>query len=222
MQKSIIFGATAVAIVLGGGAAVADNIHGKMPQTEVRSEVPADVARMFAKLDANKDGFVTQQEMDALREHRVERMEHRAEHFDATRMMGRFDTNKDGKITRAEADAAIAAHKAAKGKIGAAHGAERLFARADLNKDGVLTSAELASLKPSEKRMERMANGHGGPMGHMLGAADTNKDGKISLAEAQALAIQHFDMADANRDGKVSPEERKAARQKMHAERHSG
>lgn len=222
MQKLILLGSTAFAVVLGGGAAVADNIHGKMQRTEVRSEVPADVTRMFARLDANKDGFVTQQEMDALREQRVERMENRDEHFDAARMMGKFDANKDGRITRAEADAAITARKTAKGKDVAGHGADRLFARADVNKDGVLTSAELASLKPNEKRMERLAKGHGGPMGHMFGAADPNKDGKISLAEAQAVALQHFDMADANHDGQVSPEERKAARQKMRAERHPG
>ncbi|MEO6113277.1 MAG: hypothetical protein ABIP07_02350, partial [Sphingomicrobium sp.] len=53
----------------------------------------------------------------------------------------------------------------------------------------------------------------------MIVMADTNKDGRITLAEAEAMALQHFDKMDANRDGKVTPEERRAGRpmlMKMH------
>ena len=31
--------------------------------------------------------------------------------------------------------------------------------------------------------------------------ADSNSDGQITLAEAEAMALQHFDQMDANRDG---------------------
>jgi hypothetical protein len=47
----------------------------------------------------------------------------------------------------------------------------------------------------------------------MFGMADLNKDGKISVAEAQSVALQRFDRADLNHDGKLTPEERKQARQ---------
>ena len=46
----------------------------------------------------------------------------------------------------------------------------------------------------------------------MLKMADANSDGRVSLAEATAGALQHFDMIDANRDGRVTPEERRGKR----------
>jgi hypothetical protein len=58
--------------------------------------------------------------------------------------------------------------------------------------------------------------GHG-PMAR-LKAADTNGDGLISKAEAQASLphlYKHFDQIDANHDGQISPEELRAARQQM-------
>jgi len=58
------------------------------------------------------------------------------------------------------------------------------------------------------------------PEGHMgrLKAADTNGDGLISKAEAQAALprlYQHFDEIDTNHDGQISPDELKAAHQNM-------
>ena len=45
--------------------------------------------------------------------------------------------------------------------------------------------------------------------------ADTNKDGRITLAEAESMALQHFDQMDTNRDGQVTPDERRAGRKVM-------
>jgi hypothetical protein len=42
----------------------------------------------------------------------------------------------------------------------------------------------------------------------MFEDADANRDGRVSLAEAQAMALAHFDKADLNHDGKITPEER--------------
>jgi hypothetical protein len=50
------------------------------------------------------------------------------------------------------------------------------------------------------------------PGGRMIVMADTNHDGKITLPEAEALALQHFDQMDANHDGQVTPDERRAGR----------
>jgi hypothetical protein len=47
--------------------------------------------------------------------------------------------------------------------------------------------------------------------GHMVARMDSNHDGRVSLAEAEARALEAFDRADANHDGVVTPEERQAA-----------
>jgi hypothetical protein len=57
--------------------------------------------------------------------------------------------------------------------------------------------------------------------GHMFEMADANKDGRVTLQEAQAAALRHFDMADANRDGQVTPDERRQARERMRAQHRS-
>ena len=48
--------------------------------------------------------------------------------------------------------------------------------------------------------------------GHMFGMADANKDGRVTLQEAQDAAVKHFDMMDANRDGEVTRDERRQLR----------
>jgi Ca2+-binding EF-hand superfamily protein len=50
------------------------------------------------------------------------------------------------------------------------------------------------------------AQGAGGP-GMMFASMDTNKDGKITVAEAQAARTAQFDKEDANKDGFVTSEE---------------
>jgi len=55
--------------------------------------------------------------------------------------------------------------------------------------------------------------------GHLFDMADANKDGRVSLAEAQAAALAHFDKADLNHDGKITPEERQQAHQLHHEHR---
>jgi Ca2+-binding EF-hand superfamily protein len=59
-----------------------------------------------------------------------------------------------------------------------------------------------------------------GPVGHFA-ALDTNGDGAISLAEAQAGAprmAEHFTEIDANGDGLITKEEMQAARGKLRQE----
>jgi hypothetical protein len=68
-------------------------------------------------------------------------------------------------------------------------------------------------------RMEKAGMHRGGFAGAMFDTADTNKDGKVSLAEAQAVALQHFDRADLNHDGKLTPQERQQVRQQLKAQR---
>ena len=77
-----------------------------------------------------------------------------------------------------------------------------------------------AALAPASLLVLADSGGKGGH-GHMaerLKAADTNGDGLISRAEAQAALprlAKHFDQIDVNHDGQISPEELKAAHQAM-------
>lgn len=205
--------------------AVADTMkpnHGMKTQTEARTDVQGHAAKMFSRLDADKDGFITTAEVDSMRakraERRQDRMAKKTANFDPARAFARLDTNKDGKLAMAEVEAVRAARKP-DGKAGAkagGRGAERLFARADSNQDGFVTLAEFqAAPKPNRDKAAMGRRGEG--MSRMIGAADVNKDGKVSLAEAQQAALTRFDRADANRDGRVTPEERKAMRKAMRA-----
>ena len=222
--------AVAPALAQTASAPTAAQHHGRFAQTESRAEVQSRVQQHFAKLDANRDGFITQAETDALKAQRVEkrkyRAEKRAQRFDPAKMFGRMDANKDGKITQAEADAAHSAHMARRdGKPAEAHATAMggLFAKADINKDGVITRAEFdAAPHPRHDMMMKHAGLEHGRGGHMFGMADLNKDGKVSLAEAQQAALHRFDRIDLNHDGKITPEERKQARDQFRAQRRPG
>ncbi len=121
---------------------------------------------------------------------RAERREDmRAKHFDA------MDTNKDGSISRDEFNAA---HQG----MGAEGARKRHGKRADAGGMG-----------------RRGGMRHGGDGNAMLMAADANKDGKVSLTEMTSSALARFDAADTNKDGTVTPDERRAARMKMRADR---
>jgi Ca2+-binding EF-hand superfamily protein len=234
MNKFLMAGAAAAAIF--GGAAVAASVqttkaapaaqpsrHGK---TATRADIQSRVASAFAKLDANHDGFIARNELDARETRREQRLEKRADRFDPASMFAKIDLNKDGKITTAEAEAARSQHSAAKpGQPAQAHAAAfgGLFAKADSNKDNVITRAEFETMGEGIKtRMEHAATAREGMAERMFAKTDTNKDGKVSLAEMQQSALGRFDRMDLNHDGKVSPQERRQVRQAKNGERHKG
>ena len=89
------------------------------------------------------------------------------------------------------------------------------FEAADTNKDGFIDKAEADAMRKT------MAGGPDGGRrggGGMLGRADADGDGKVSLAEALAPALARFDAADTDKDGKISDAEREAQREKMREE----
>lgn len=55
-------------------------------------------------------------------------------------------------------------------------------------------------------------------MAERMAEMDTNKDGKISKAEAEAVRLKSFNAMDADRNGVVSTAEMKAARQAIMAQ----
>ena len=150
--------------------------HGLMAGKSVtRAETIQKVQQHFAKLDTNKDGFVTKAEADARAKTMVKHVEKRVEHRGEA-MFERMDSNKDGSISRAEFDAA---HQAMAGKMRAGAGKRmgmrhagmhgRLFDTADANNDGRVSLQEATGAAASH-----------------FDQADANRDGTLSGDEMRA------------------------------------
>ena len=187
MTRLLIAGLmAAVAVPLIAAAPPTAPMSAMHDHVMTRAEVQGHVAKMFARVDANRDGVITKAETGAV---------HRA-------MAG-----------KGEGDHAM-------GKMGAVSGMHRdagvAFDRIDANRDGMISRDEFSSARAMhQQKMGERKGMHGGMADRIFVKADTNHDGRVTQAEAQAEALAHFDMMDANRDGRVTPEERKAARQ-MH------
>lgn len=167
------------------------------PEPKTRAAVEAEVEARFARLDSDRDGFVTRDEaraaVEARREQRAERRsERRAALFD------RLDSNGDGSISRAEFEAPRAApgDRAAKRAERRAH---RMAHRADRRMHRGAVMARFGA-----RAFEEM---------------DRDDDGRVSRAEASARAMALFDRVDTDRDGTVSVEERRSAREAFRAQR---
>jgi Ca2+-binding EF-hand superfamily protein len=195
-MKLFLIGAAAAAAVASAAVAQVAPAPPAQPHTmkvrfakpETRAEMQAHVAKMFARLDANRDGFVTREEAQAVHAQMAAKMQQR---------MAQRAQNRGADRSKA-------------------------FDRIDANHDGMISRDEFASApRPHGMMMMRMAAMHRGLGGQMFDMADLNKDGRVSLAEAQQAALQHFDRADLNHDGILTPEERQQAHQLMRSKRPS-
>jgi len=83
-------------------------------------------------------------------------------------------------------------------------------------KAGILACAIFAVTLTNAQTEKASRGEKGKKKGHMMAKADTNKDKKISLAEAQAMErgklAENFSAIDANSDGFLVKEELKAYR----------
>lgn len=165
-----------------------------------RAEVVQMVREHFGKMDADRNGAITTGEMEQMRTKVAGDMKKR--HFqhrldvpgrDPNAAFDRLDANKDGSISRDEFT------QAREERI------ERRVERREKIKEGAPKNG---------KDMHRFVmRRHGGGFGgRMIVMADSNRDGQITLAEAETMALQHFDQMDANKDGQVTREERRTGR----------
>jgi Ca2+-binding EF-hand superfamily protein len=180
----------------------------RMPmRAHTRDEVVRHVREMFARLDTDRDGFVTRQEADAAKQgmagdRRARFAQRLAERGEPDRgaAFDRIDANRDGMITRQE-------FLTAKPEV-----RTRVFTMR--NGDGPVEVGG-APGRPRAKAM-RM---HGmGMRGKTFETADANRDGRVSLQEMTNAALQRFDKADVNRDGQISPQERMQRHQRARTE----
>src|SRR6185369_4126660 len=105
MNKFLLGGAAAAMVMASAALAQAAQPAPKagqpaprasMTRTENRTDVAAHVHKMFARLDTNKDGFITKPEVDAVEAARADKIEKRAERFDPSKIFARLDANHDG------------------------------------------------------------------------------------------------------------------------------
>jgi hypothetical protein len=199
------------------GAPHAPQMHMMVMSDHVmtRAEVADHVAKLFAKLDTNRDGFVTKDEVEALHQKMMGAMgmaHDMAGRFqeggmpmpDRGAMFDRLDTNHDGNISRQE-------FMAGKPQVRE----ERVMIMRG-GPDEAPGAPGGPPMHGMQMRMHGMGMGFGGNLFEM---ADANHDGRVSLAEAQAAALAHFDKADLNHDGKITPDERQQMHKTMRIER---
>ena len=186
-----------------------------LPRHEVRMKIMSDrvmtradvgehVRRLFARFDSNHDGFITREEiasagkgMMAMHRDMEKRVpEHAMMMGDRSALFDRLDTNHDGSISRQEFMASRSEVREQRVII--------------MHPDGAATGQS-----PMPGMQEMRMHAMGGFGGHLFETADANHDGRVSLQEAQAAALAHFDRADLNHDGKLTPEERQQAHELM-------
>ena len=174
-----------------------------------KSEAQAHRGTMFDKMDADGDGFLSDDEKRLMhRKHQFGRRMHHAQN----RMMHKkaLDTDKDGSISQAEFMA----------------GPSPFFDRMDTNKDGTISVAEHAAMK--QKHFARMdVNGdgvlspddrkamreqHKQKAKEKRAKMDLNKDGRISRDEFITAHGTMFTRLDANKDGVITHDEAMAGR----------
>lgn len=178
-----------------------------------RDEMLRHVRTMFARLDTNRDGFITRDEVAAFHGGMMHTMpmggfeEHGPDGFasrDRAALFNRLDTNHDGVISRQEFMAARPEIRERRVMV--------------MRNEGALGTP---GMQMHEMHMHEMGM-RGGFGAHLFAMADANRDGRVSLREAEAAALAHFDRVDLNHDGRITPDERRQAHELMHMEQHPG
>jgi len=217
----------AQATLIPPGAQHRMNVRIMSNRPMTRNDVAGHVAKLFARLDTNRDGFVTRDEVEAIHTRMMaamdktgnvgKRLADRGVFMDRGAMFDRLDTNHDGSISRQEFTA---------GRPEVRQERVMIMRGGPDGTPGALPPMEGHPGMGMEMHMRHMGGMGGKGMrgfgGHLFEMADSNHDGRVSLQEAEAAALAHFDRADANHDGKITPDEREQAHKMMLLERRPG
>ncbi|MDE1177792.1 MAG: EF-hand domain-containing protein [Edaphobacter sp.] len=176
-------------------------------QSDPNANKPDETVQRLMVLDKNGDGVLTKDEVP-------ERMQG---------MFDRLDTNHDGKITPDEIKASASTQRGPNGRAertGEATRRDPVLNALDTDHDGVISAAEIAAAPTSLKALDKDGDGvisaaemrpremtPADRAKHMLDEWDTNKDGKITKAEAPEGMQQRFDSMDSNHDGFLTEDE---------------
>lgn len=166
-----------------------------------RGEVLAAEKTRFAEADADKDGFVTPEE---IRTAMTQRM-----------IKARFaslDTDHNGQISMAEFEKAHLEGRGIDRNLGPRPGGPAFEARHERNGAGQHRHrgpggqhrADVAGVAPG-------ASSDAAPDVRRMGPGDANADGKLSLDEFSARSLAVFDRADTDKNGTVTIAELRAA-----------
>jgi hypothetical protein len=189
MKKSLFLGAAGAALLAGSAVAQPQADRG---QGVSRDQVESRVGAMFSRVDADRDGFITQAEAEAARTAvRAQLQQRRGERRAA--LFARLDADGNGVISREEFNAPRARAEGGEGR-------------------GDRRAARMQRRGPGSA-----ARGPRGAMGARFGAQafaqmDADRDGRVSLAEATRFRLERFDRLDSNDDGRITREEAQAAR----------
>ncbi len=212
--------------LVAAGPAMAQTIERRevriMPAPMSRVDLEAKLKAQFAEQDANKDGFVTREEVAAQREARVKAA--------LGRMFDAMDGNKDGSISRAEFDAHHASMRMDMPPMPGGpdapavlmmHGGDgRQVETIMIPRSGADGAKVPAPSIAGGPRVIVQTRVMGGPLGGMItersfATADANTDAKLTEAEVSAAALAQFDRLDTNKDGVLSAAERGAEAKAM-------
>ena len=162
---------TSAAALIGASAALAQPVQTPPQRPHVakvhsRADVQNRIVQHFARLDANRDGFVTQAEVQSRHAQRAQKRGERAQRR-GERAFDRIDSNKDGQISRAEFAAAPRRGQRGMRAAGMRAGfGGRMFGMADLDRDGRVSLAE--AQQAALQRFDRL---------------DLNRDGRLTPEE---------------------------------------
>jgi Ca2+-binding EF-hand superfamily protein len=192
--------------------------HGRRDAPQTRADIEKRIAERFAKADTNKDGAVTEAELKAAADAR--RAEIQAKMAEVrTRMFTAMDSDRNGQISRQEWDAHHAEMQAKRTERRETVRADGPRGPGDKDRGpGIRMKGGKDGRDMGHRMMMRHDRDGLGWSGAWIRMADTNTDGRVTLAEAQARPLARFDAVDTNKDGTLSPEERKAAHAAKRAE----
>ncbi len=132
------------------------------PRSETRADFAKDLDQRFGGVDANRDGFITKAELEAVQAKALQQA-NAARQQEVEGEFKALDTDKNGSLSLAEFKAAVRPLTAPK--------VDEALTSLDKNKDGKVSLEEF--------RAPRLA---------MFDKVDANRDGTITEAEVKAAA----------------------------------